>query len=122
MVRSMENKNCPWVFRKDANGEEAATGVIRIVLAYSDSIMAVENKFKKGATGASHCHSHTQISYILSGKFQFTIGEETRIVETGDSLLMLSGVMHGCICLGSGAVLDVFTPMREDFLFSPDQK
>jgi len=78
--------------------------------------MAVENRFDKGAAGALHCHPHSQITYILSGKFQFTVGEETKIVEAGDTILEIEGVVHGCTCLESGVMLDVFTPMREDFI------
>jgi len=112
----MDNKNRPWVMCADVVGEEASPGVVRSVLAYSDSIMAVENRFEKGAIGAMHSHPHTQITYILSGIFEFTIGQEKKIVQAGDSMLDISGVMHGCTCLESGTLLDVFTPMREDFI------
>lgn len=112
----MENKNKPWIFSGEVVSEEAAPGVIRTVLAYGDNIMAVENCFEKGAVGALHNHPHTQVTYILSGKFKFTIGEEEKIVQTGDMMFNRKGVIHGCICLEGGAVLDVFTPMREDFI------
>ena len=34
----------------------------------------------------------------------------------GDTLLKQNGVMHGCVCLEGGVMLDFFTPMREDFV------
>ena len=69
-----------------------------------------------GGVGAMHCHPHTQITYVVSGRFRFTIGDETREVGPGDTLLKQDGVMHGCVCLEAGILLDFFTPMREDFV------
>ena len=43
-------------------------------------------------------------------------GDETREVGPGDTLLKQNGVMHGCVCLEAGILLDFFTPMREDFV------
>jgi len=78
--------------------------------------MCVENAFEKGAAGALHSHPHTQITYVVSGRFSFTIDGETREVTAGDTLLKTGGVPHGCVCLEDGVLLDIFTPMREDFL------
>lgn len=78
--------------------------------------MAVENHFETGAIGAMHSHPHQQLTYVLSGKFEFTIGDETHIVTAGDTLHKMPNVIHGCKCLEAGVLLDVFTPQREDFL------
>ena len=78
--------------------------------------MAVENTFRKGAVGKLHHHPHTQITYVVSGAFEFTIGDQTKVVRAGDSLLKEDGVRHGCVCLEKGILLDIFNPAREDFL------
>ncbi len=109
-------KDQMWVFNKDIDGEQAAEGVVRKILAYCDSMMCVENHFEKGAVGKMHSHPHTQITYVASGAFEFTIGDETKTVKTGDTLLKQDGVVHGCVCLEKGILVDFFTPMREDFL------
>lgn len=109
-------KNDRWTSYESATIETPAEGVEKRVLAYTDELMLVENKFKKGAVGSMHSHPHTQITYIVSGKFEFTIGDEKRIVKTGDTLLKKDGVLHGCVCLEEGILLDAFTPMREDFV------
>ena len=59
---------------------------------------------------------HTQITYVVSGRFSFTIDGETRQVAAGDTLLKKNGVPHGCTCLEAGVLLDIFNPMRGDFL------
>ena len=110
------NKDQRWVFHEKTEAQETAPGVVRRVLAYCDNVMCVENTFKKGAIGAMHNHPHTQITYVASGKFEFTIDGEVHTVSAGDTLLKQDGVMHGCTCLEDGILIDIFTPMREDFL------
>lgn len=88
----------------------------RWILAYTDALMCVENRFEAGAKGPLYSHPHTQIAYVLSGAFAFTIEGETHTVRAGDTFLETNGVEHGCVCLEAGVLLDIFTPMREDFL------
>ena len=112
----MVEKGQRWVPYEDAVPEAAGEGGVRRILAYSDDLMVVENSFKKGGVGALHSHPHTQITYIVSGVFEFTIGEEKRVVRAGDTLLKTDGVVHGCVCLEEGKLLDIFNPMRKDFV------
>lgn len=109
-------KHQRWVFHQDALVQEADPGVKRRILAYTDSLMVVENTFEQEAVGKLHHHPHTQITYIVSGAFDFTIGGETRTVRAGDTLLKEDGVEHGCVCKEAGVLVDIFTPMRQDFL------
>ena len=76
-------KGANWVFGKDVKGTEASPGVERRVLAYCDELMCVENVFQKGSIGAMHHHPHTQITYVASGRFRFTIGDQTHEVVAG---------------------------------------
>ena len=112
----MTQKNERWVFHKDTEAQSGGEKVIRRILAYCDNLMCVENTFEKGAVGKLHSHSHTQITYVVSGVFSFTIDGETKVVKAGDTMLKQDGVIHGCTCLEAGILLDIFTPMREDFV------
>ena len=112
-------KNQRWVFHGETEGQAAGEGVERRVLAYCDDVMCVENRFVKGSIGAMHSHPHTQITYVVSGVFEFTIDGEVHTVKAGDTLLKQDGVIHGCVCVEDGILVDIFTPMREDFVF-PD--
>lgn len=105
-----------WTYNKDIETEPCGEGVERKILAYCNELMTVENHFQKGGIGKLHHHPHTQITYVVSGKFEFTIGDEKRIVSAGDTLLKQNGVEHGCVCLEAGILLDIFTPMRDDFV------
>ncbi len=109
-------KHQNWVPHEDTLPQDAAPGVVRRVLAYTDGLMCVENHFAQGAVGSLHSHPHTQITYVVSGEFSFTIGGETRTVRAGDTLLKENGIVHGCTCLKEGILLDIFAPMRSDFV------
>ena len=109
-------KNDRWVFYKDAKQEAGGAGVVRRVLAYSDDLMVVENTFEKGAVGSLHHHPHTQITYVVSGEFEFEIDGVKKIVKKGDTMLKMNDVVHGCVCLEAGVLLDIFNPYRKDFV------
>ena len=105
-----------WVFHKDVEAQDQGNGVVRRVMAYNKDLMCVENTFETGAVGALHHHPHTQITYVVSGIFEFEIDGVKKIVTAGDTMLKTDSVEHGCVCLENGILLDIFNPMREDFV------
>jgi quercetin dioxygenase-like cupin family protein len=109
-------KNDRWVFHADTVPQSGGQGVERRVLAYSDDLMCVENTFEKGAVGALHSHPHTQVTYVVSGAFEFEIDGVKKVVRAGDTMLKRDGVEHGCVCLEAGKLLDIFNPYRKDFV------
>lgn len=112
----LTEKNQQWVYGDEIDRQPAGPGVIRKVLAYCDEMMCVENTFETGAEGPLHSHPHTQITYVASGEFDFTIGDVTHTVKQGDTLLKQNGIIHGCVCRKAGVLVDFFNPMREDFV------
>lgn len=103
-------------YGKDSPAGPAGEGVTRKVLAHSENLMVCELHFNKGAIGALHSHPHEQISYIISGKFEFTIGGVKYVVSAGDTVYKQPNIVHGAVCLEEGVMLDIFTPARKDFL------
>ena len=91
-------------------------GVTRKILALGGAMMAVEFTFEKDAVGTPHSHPHEQIGYVVKGRFQATVGDDSTIIEVGDSYHVPSNIVHGVVALEDGILLDVFTPQREDFL------
>ncbi|MDE1193379.1 MAG: cupin domain-containing protein [Arachidicoccus sp.] len=98
------------------NLEYAGEGATREIIAYDNQLMMVKVSFEKGAIGTMHQHIHTQATFVESGVFEFTIGEEKQIIKQGDACFMPSNVLHGCVCLEAGALIDSFGPYREDFV------
>ncbi|TFH01551.1 MAG: cupin domain-containing protein [Calditrichales bacterium] len=96
--------------------EQMAPGMKRQIMGYDTNIMLVKVNFDKGGIGAPHDHPHQQVSYVVNGKFEVTIGDKTEILTTGDSFVVPPGLRHGAVCLEEGMLIDTFSPMREDFI------
>ncbi|MCU0325025.1 MAG: cupin domain-containing protein [Spirosomaceae bacterium] len=96
--------------------KDLGNGVRRKVMFYDKKMMLVKFEFKKDAVGALHNHPHLQLSYVASGVFEFNLGGEKKIIREGDVYNVPSGIQHGIICLEAGTLIDVFNPIRQDFL------
>lgn len=101
---------------QDIPWEKAGEGIERQIYGYDDQIMLVKAKFEAGAVGTLHQHPHVQVTYVDSGIFEMTIGEEKTIIKKGDGYYVPPHVIHGCVCVEPGILIDVFSPHREDFL------
>jgi len=104
----IENEEIAW--------EETGPGMKRKIMAYDERLMVVKVAFEKGAVGSLHHHHHTQITHIESGEFEVEIGGEKKILKKGDAFYIPPNVVHGAVCLEEGVLIDVFSPMREDFV------
>ncbi len=108
----------PQVFIEEANipWEHAGPGVKRKIMAYDETCMMVRVEFEKDAIGPLHQHRHVQISSVESGAFEIEIDGKKNRLQKGDVFFVPSNLMHGAVCLEAGVLIDVFSPMREDFL------
>lgn len=106
-----------FVKENETKWETIGDGITRQILGYDGHIMMVKIKAEKaGSVGVEHAHYHPQVTYVSSGKFEFTIGNEKKVVTAGDGMYMEPDVRHSCICIEPGIIVDCFSPMREDFL------
>lgn len=96
--------------------EDLGDGIRRQLLGYGPDLMAVRVWFEKGAVGQQHAHPHSQTSYVESGRFLATIDGEERELGPGDGFYVQPHEMHGAVCLEAGVLIDMFNPVREDFL------
>ncbi|KAB7730958.1 cupin domain-containing protein [Rudanella paleaurantiibacter] len=96
--------------------ETAGEGVKRQIMTFDNDLMMVKVAFETGGIGTLHNHPHTQISYVERGRFEIDIDGTKRELKAGDAYYIPPYVMHGAVCLEAGVLVDVFTPMREDFL------
>ena len=101
-----------------SNQEEMTTpepGLRRQVMSYSPAMMMVRHTMTKGWVGTRHSHPHEQMVYIVSGRIRFEYPAGTIEVGPGDCFLVPGGVEHQASALADCEVLDIFTPMREDY-------
>ncbi|MEW9124199.1 MAG: cupin domain-containing protein [Thermotaleaceae bacterium] len=100
---------------EEARVKQPGEGVTLKVLASGGSLMLTEVTFEKDKSMPAHAHVHEQVSYIVKGSFEFTIGDETKVVKAGDSVYIPSNIPHCVKALEDSIVVDGFTPQREDF-------
>ena len=70
----------------------------------------------KGAILPTHSHPHSQISQVVEGEFQLTISGKTKICKPGDVAIMESNEEHSGKAITDCKILDIFCPVREDYL------
>jgi quercetin dioxygenase-like cupin family protein len=74
-------------------------------------------RFEPGSAVADHAHPHEQMGMLLEGHLEFTVGGVTRRLGPGDIWRIPGGVVHSVRAFDGAAVaLDVFHPIREDYL------
>ena len=95
--------------------KEIFGGVIRGHYAHLDRMTIGEVHLEPGVTLPMHEHPHEQITYVIEGRFQFTVGDETRVLEPGMAALIPGGVPHGGKTLSACRVIDLFSPVREEY-------
>lgn len=105
-------------FQGAADGEwtNPEPGITRRVLVHRKEMMMVEVVFEKGAVGSPHSHPHIQSSYVADGRFEVRIDEKSQVLEKGGSFIVASDLVHGVVALEAGRLIDVFTPMRDEFV------
>jgi gluconolactonase len=70
-----------------------------------------------GGVVEMHHHPHEQCGYLLEGSLQMTIGDETRELRPGDAYTIPGGIPHMAVGGPEGGLaLDVFSPVREDYV------
>jgi len=90
-------------------------GLRRQVMSYSPAMMLVRHTMEKGWVGAKHSHPHEQMVYVIRGKLRFEHPDGVFDVGAGGCFLVPGDVEHQASAYEDSEVLDVFTPMREDY-------
>lgn len=100
----------------DVSGVPAFEGLARRVLAYNDRLMLAEHIMEAGAVFPRHSHPHEQLAYLVSGHIRVFCGGDEFEAHAGDSFVVPGGIEHEVWALERSVALDVFTPVREDYL------
>ncbi len=112
----MEKKSDTYQIASDIQWEYAGDGIVRQIMAYDEHLMMVKVKFNQGAIGTLHQHPHTQSTYVASGCFEVTIGEEKKVLRAGDGYYVAPNLPHGCVWI-SEADITLLVALPHHFLF-----
>ncbi len=103
--------------KQDSAGyRQAIKGVWMKTLVYGERTLLTEFKLEAGNTLPRHSHEEEQTGYLVSGEIQLTIGDKTYDVGPGDSWCIPCNVEHGARILTDSVALEVFSPVRKDYL------
>jgi quercetin dioxygenase-like cupin family protein len=91
-------------------------GIRRKTLSYGGATLMSEFRLTAGHPLPVHDHPQEQTGYLVRGRLRLTIGEETHDVRPGDSWSIPGGVPHGAEVLEDAVAIEVFSPVREDYL------
>jgi quercetin dioxygenase-like cupin family protein len=105
------------ISKRCANGiVQVDKGIARQNLIYGDLTHLVKFFVKKGTLVPTHCHEEEQTGYLMSGKIIMTIDGLDHDLEEGDSWSIKSNVLHSVRIIEDSVILDVFSPIRKEFL------
>jgi quercetin dioxygenase-like cupin family protein len=82
--------------------------------------MVTQIYLKKGALVPVHSHESEQMTYVLQGVLRFVVDGEEVIVREGEILHIPSWVRHQAEALDDTFTLDIFSPIRQDWLDKTD--
>ena len=102
-----------------SNYRQALKGIRLKTLVYGEKTLFTEFRMDNGSLLPKHAHPHEQTGYLVSGRIRLSIGDDTFDVEPGDSWCIPSNMEHGAEILADSVAVEVFSPVREDYL--PDK-
>ncbi len=100
----------------EATAVEMFPGVVRRTLNSGERTTLVEIAMDAGAKVPSHNHPHEQTGYVARGRVRFVIDGESRDLAAGDGYLVPGGAAHEVTALEPSVCIDVFSPVREEYL------
>ena len=92
-----------------------------IMPGYHGKMIHTENmslafwEVEPGAVVPEHSHMHEQVMQVLEGKFEFTVGGITKVYEPNDLVVIPSHTPHGGRALTPCRLMDIFSPVREEY-------
>lgn len=104
------------VTKKDKAKKRMFKGVTVDSLAVGERSMVCKMNYEDGNFATEHVHPQEQSGYVISGRFLMTVDKDVYELEPGDSYVVPGNVPHSFKVLEAGEVIDVFTPIRRDYL------
>ena len=106
------------MFEKSKAGgtTEVVPGIHLKTLIYGEKSLMTQVRLEKGAIIPPHSHPHEQTGYLISGQLEFVVDNEHIMTRPGDSWSIAGNVQHSAIAIEETVVIEVFSPVREDYL------
>jgi len=99
--------------------EELGPGIARRVV-HSGRMTTARIFLSKDAVVPRHSHDNEQMSHVLAGRLRFEFDDESHEVGAGEMMEIPSGAPHRVVALEDSVAMDVFAPVREDWVRGDD--
>lgn len=86
------------------------------VLAIGKESMVTKMLYKKSDSVPFHKHPNEQNGYVITGQYKLRYDQKEYILAKGDSYSIPANMEHAMEIIEAGEVIDVFTPVRQDYL------
>ena len=106
--------------RWDEIALEKVTEMLSRKLVTGEREMIAQIYLKRGCVVPMHSHESEQMTYVLQGALKFLIKGEEITVREGEVLHIPSWVEHQAEALDDTFELDLFSPIRQDWLDHTD--
>ena len=100
----------------DANYHPVLPGIGLKTLVYGQATLMSKLSLKKGSLLPAHRHPHEQTGYLVLGRIVLYVGDSHAEMEAGDCWCIPSNVEHRAEILEDSLAIEIFSPMREDYL------
>jgi len=111
--------NIPFVPSKETEQVEMLPGIHRRTMAFTERTMLCQFFLERDSAIPPHSHPNDQVGYVVFGKVELTIGEETRICGPSDSYAIPGGVVHSARPKKDTLLIESFAPARDDYRKNP---
>jgi quercetin dioxygenase-like cupin family protein len=112
-------KDFPLFYKVAAGGyKQALPGIKMKTLVSGEKTLFTEFRMDPNSSLPRHAHVHEQTGYLVKGKVILMIGDQTFEAGPGDSWCIPGNVEHGAEILEESVAIEVFSPVREDYLSS----
>ncbi len=104
----------PFIALSDIQEREMVPG-FRARFVHAERMTCSYWTIAAGAALPEHAHPHEQVTNIIRGRFEMAVDGETQTIEAGTVVVIPSGAKHRGRALTDCFILDVFSPVREDY-------
>jgi quercetin dioxygenase-like cupin family protein len=103
----------------DIPWEKVTPEISRKIITGGNEMLA-QVFLEKDAVVAEHSHSSEQITYILDGALKLFVEGKEFVLLKGQVLVIPPNVPHKAVALEKTLDLDIFSPIRQDWLDHTD--
>jgi quercetin dioxygenase-like cupin family protein len=85
-----------------------------------DHVTIARFELAAGGVVPRHAHDNEQVSCVLSGALRFRFDGHELVASAGEVVRIPGGVAHAVDVIEDAVVIDVFSPVRQDWIAKTD--